>query len=98
MKGVIPDILDLSPNSYDTGIRMEKSIKTCTIIMEIFNLLYLVLLIYFDLNNRTTPKMGMCVTFFCGEAVLASICFRTFDILSEYDWYRINWEKQDLNQ
>ena len=95
MKGSIPDILsipyilNISSNSYDIGIRMEKSIKLLTIIMEIFNLFYLVLLIYFDLNNRTLKmKEFMVLIFICAvQWVSVFIYFRTVDILSEYDWY-----------
>lgn len=89
MKGSIPDILDFSPNSYDIGIRKEKSIKMLTIIMEIFNLFYLVLLIYFDLNNRTLKMKEFMVLIFilAVQWVSALIYFRTYEILREYDWY-----------
>lgn len=60
-----------------------------TIIMEIFNLFYLVLLIYFDLNNRTLKmKEFMVLIFICAvQWVSVLIYFRISDILSEYDWY-----------
>ena len=60
-----------------------------TIIMEIFNLFYLVLLIDFDLNNRTLKmKEFMVLIFICVvQWVSVYIYFRISDILSEYDWY-----------